>query len=255
MAKLPVSIHYGDVHFPHESQAALSLLEQIIVDVKPEVIANHGDMLDCYNISTFSKDPQHATTLGDEIAMATAHLAKISRLAPRARRLLFKGNHEDRLGRTIAQLSAKPEALALLRLPSVAKTLTWPELLQTKKLGWEWHDKRYVLYDRLVLKHGSKVSKWSAYTAKSEWEKYAKSGISGHTHRRGVFEHRDHNGVHGWWEHGCMCDLEPEYADEPDWQQGFLVVTWSNDRQHFGVEEVRIHDGVALFRGKTYEAK
>jgi hypothetical protein len=31
-------------------------------------------------------------------------------------------------------------------------------------------------------------------------------------------------------------------------------VTWSDDRTQFGVEEVRIHDGEAFFRGKKYSA-
>lgn len=248
------SIHYGDVHFPFESAPGLSLLEQIIADVRPSVIACHGDLLDCYSISRFAKNPQKRISIGEEIELATAHLARISALAPRARRLFFQGNHEERLARTIAQAAEKPALLELMRLPTVARALSWPELLQLDALGWEFHEKKYVLFDKLVLKHGSKVSKWSAYTARAEWEKYAKSGISGHTHRRGAFEHSDYNGVHGWWEHGCLCDTDPDYVEDPDWQQGFLVVSWSDDRRNFGVEEVRIHDGCAVFRGKLYNA-
>jgi hypothetical protein len=254
MAKHDVSVHYGDVHFPFQDDTALALLEQIVEDVKPSTIVNHGDTLDCYQISRFAKNPAQRVSIGDEIEMATTHFARLNRLAPKARKLFLQGNHEDRLGRTIASLATRPEALELLRLPSVAKALTWPELLQLEDLGWEWHERRTELNGKLILKHGSRVNKWSAYTARSEYEKYGKSGISGHTHRRGVFEHRDHNGVHGWWEHGCLCDLDPDYADEPDWQQGFLVVTWSACKTVFGVEEVRIHEGVAMFRGEIYEA-
>lgn len=255
MSKLYTSLHYGDVHFPFQDEDALSLLYQITQAIKPDLIACHGDLLDCYGISSFNKSLTHRQTPADEIALAKSHLREMKRLAPKARCLLFEGNHEDRLGRTISSLATRPEALALLGLPSVSSALSWPSLLDLSTLGWEWHDKRYVLFDRMILKHGSKVSKWSAYTARSEWEKYAKSGISGHTHRRGVFEHRDHNGVHGWWEHGCLCNLDPDYVEDPDWQSGFLIVTWSEDRKSFGVEEIRIHDGSTIFRGKTYHAQ
>lgn len=251
--KLFTSIHYGDVHFPFEDASALSILEQIIAFTRPDLVACHGDLVDAYPISSFAKSLKYHS-LGDEIALAKSHLKRIRKLAPKARLMLFEGNHEDRLSRTISSMASKPEALAILGLPSVSEALSWPSLLNLREMGWEWHDKRYVLFDKMILKHGTKVSKWSAYTARSEWEKYAKSGISGHTHRRGVFEHRDHNGVHGWWEHGCLCELNPDYVEDPDWQQGFLVVTWSEDRKNFAVEEVRIHDGTTVFRGKVFEA-
>jgi len=121
-------------------------------------------------------------------------------------------------------------------------------------LGWEVHPypDHLVLWNRLLCCHGSTVRKWSGYSAKAEHERYGKSGMSGHTHRRGVFEHRDYNGNHAWWELGMLGSIHSRYVVYPDWQQGFAVVTWSADHTTFGVEEVRIHDGTAIFRGKEY---
>ena len=255
MGKLFTSLHYGDVHFPFQDDSALSLLYQITGAIKPDLVACHGDLLDCYSISSFAKDLHLRPSLGREIEMATDHFALLNRLAPRARKLFIKGNHEDRLEREIKRMATKPEALEILRLPQVSESLTWPSILGLGKLGWEYHEKRTILFDKLILKHGDVVRKFSGYTAKAECEKYRKGGISGHTHRRGVFEHTDWNGVHGWWEHGCLCDLNPEYTEDPNWQSGFLVVTWSDDRSAYAVEEVRIHDGVTIFRGRTYTAQ
>lgn len=255
MAKPYTSIHYGDVHFPYQDDDALDLLYQIVAAVKPDLIACHGDLLDCYSISKYDKDIYKRPTLGSEIELAVTHFGRLNRLAPKARKLFFKGNHEDRLQRELRRLAARPEALEIFRLPSVEHALTWPALLNLDALGWEYHDRRYNLFDRLLLKHGNVVRKWSAYSAKEEHGRYNKSGISGHTHRRGVFEHTDWNGVHAWWEHGCLCGLEPDYVEDPNWQQGFLVVTWSDDRESFGVEEVRIHDGKTAFRGRFYVAQ
>lgn len=107
-----------------------------------------------------------------------------------------------------------------------------------------------VLFDRLILTHGEVVRSGSGESAKAEYRKYGKSGMSGHTHRRGVYEHRDYNGFHAWWELGCLCLIRDDYTTFPDWQQGFAVVTWSDDRSEFAVEEIRIHEGKAWFRGR-----
>lgn len=255
MPKAYTSLHYGDVHFPYQDDRALDLLYQIVADLKPDLVACHGDLLDCYSISKYEKRFGHRPPLHEEIAIAKSHFSQVGRLAPKARKLFFKGNHEERLHAEIRRMASRPEALEILRLPTVETALTWPALLDLDRLGWEYHDRRYNLFDRMVLKHGNVVRKWSAYSAKEEHGKYSKSGISGHTHRRGVFEHTDWNGVHAWWEHGCLCDLTPEYVEDPNWQQGFLVVTWSDDKQSFGVEEVRIHDGETFFRGKLYTSR
>lgn len=248
------SIHYSDTHFPYQSDQTLSILYQIVRDLQPDVIVDHGDLVDCYSISKYEKDPKNRVSLQEEIDQAARHLGILSALAPNARKKLLMGNHEDRLRRLLWSIAERQEAHQVLNLRVVQETLTWPVLLGLDAMGWEYHEKRIVFGKRMVLKHGTVVRKWSGYTAKGEYEKYGRCGMSGHTHRRGVFEHRDHNGTHAWWELGCCCDLNPSYMDDPDWQSGFNVVSWSKDRRTFGVEEVRIHKGVTFFRGKVYRA-
>lgn len=250
-----ISFHRTDVHHPYADPAVLSITYQLIRDLQPDLIVDHGDLLDCYAISRYEKDPHNRVSLQDEITMAAHDLATISRLAPRAERWLFGGNHEDRLRRLLWSMAERQEAHQVLSLSRVRETLQWPILLGLEEIGWEWHDSKRTLFDKLILKHGSVVRRHAAYTAKGEYEKYGKSGMSGHTHRRGVYEHRDLHGHHAWWELGCSCLLDPEYVDDPDWAQGLAVVTWSEDRQHFGVEEIRIHNGVAMFRGRLYTAE
>lgn len=247
------SVHYGDVHFPFQDDAALDVLYAIVRDLQPDLIACHGDLLDCYSISRYEKDPKHRPSLQDEMRQAAEHLGLLTSLAPNAERKFFLGNHEDRLRRIIWDLAKDVPAAQLLTLPNVWESLSWEKLLGAEQLGWKVHESKEVLFGKLILKHGSVVRKWSAFSAKGEYEKYGKSGISGHTHRRGVFEHRDHNGAHAWWEHGCLCNTDPDYCEDPDWQSGFLVVSWTEDRKNFGVEEVRIHEGRAFFRGRMYD--
>lgn len=246
------SVHYSDVHFPFHSDEALQILYAVTQDVAPGLIVDHGDTLDCYQISKYEKNPAHRVSLQDEIELAAAHFGRLTAIAPDARKLWLIGNHEDRLRRILWDMARDLPARQVLNLPGLTEALRWENLLGLRDMGWEVSDERVVLYDKLIAKHGNFVRKWSGYSARAEYERYGKSGMSGHTHRRGVFEHRDYNGFHAWWELGCMCDLDPDYTTDPDWQNGFAVVTWNEDRTLFSVEEVRIHDGQAMFRGKQY---
>jgi hypothetical protein len=250
-----VSFHRTDVHHPYSDPAVLSITYQLIRDLQPDLVVDHGDLLDCYAISRYEKDPHNRVSLQDEITMAALDLATITRLSPHSERWLLGGNHEDRLRRLLWSMAERQEAHQVLSLTRVRDTLQWPVLLDLAAIGWQWFESKQLLFDKLVVKHGSVVRKHGAYTAKGEYEKYGRSGMSGHTHRRGVYEHRDHNGHHAWWEIGCSCLLDPEYVDDPDWAQGLNVVTWSEDRKHYGVEEIRIHNGVAMFRGRMYVAE
>jgi hypothetical protein len=247
-----VCVHYGDVHFPFQDDAALNVLYQVTADLCPDEVNCHGDLADCYSISKYEKDPQHRIELQDELRQVAEHLGIMAAISPFAKRRWLLGNHEDRLRRLIWDLAQSLPAQQLVRLPNVWEQLEWGRLVGADSAGWEIHTGKVVQFDKLVLKHGDVVRQQSAYSARAELERYQKSGISGHTHRRGVYEKRDLNGAHAWWEHGCLCDLNPSYVSDPNWQQGFLVVTWSADRSSYGVEEVRIHDGTAIFRGKTY---
>lgn len=248
------TLHYGDVHFPFEDQKALEILYAITRDVQPEMVVCHGDLLDCYEISRYEKNPKHRGSLQHEIEQASKHLATMTALSPNAERWYFQGNHEDRLRRLIWDMASGLPESQIMNLPSVTAALEWPTLLGLDAIGWQWKEKRETLFDKIILKHGNVVRKWSAFTAKGEWEKYGRSGISGHTHRLGAFFHRDANGAQAWWEHGCLCNTNPEYVDDPDWQNGLAVVTWSEDRTRFAVELVFIQDGTAFFRGKMYRA-
>jgi hypothetical protein len=68
----------------------------------------------------------------------------------------------------------------------------------------------------------------------------------------GTYYHTDYNGPHVWVELGLMGRIREDYVSHANWQQGFAVVTWSEDRKRFGIEHINIHEGKAMFRGKQY---
>lgn len=252
-----VSVHFGDEHFPHHDERAINLLYQVLDYVNPGFVCAHGDVLDCETIGRWPQDPMNKVGLQEEVVMGANHLGIVEALSPNAELVFLEGNHEDRLRKAIWQLSENRIAGQILKMPQVQEILTWKSLLGLQN----WHTvsytgaggpNHYLLFDRMILKHGDTVRPHSGASAKAEYTKYNKGGMSGHTHRRGSYEHRDFNGTHAWFEIGLLGSIREAYVAHADWQQGINVVSWSADRKQYGVEEVRIHHGVAYFRGKRF---
>lgn len=118
--------------------------------------------------------------------------------------------------------------------------LKLPNLLGLQEFDIEYADKYYKL-GSLKITHGSIVRKFSGYTAHAEMDKNDCSGISGHTHRLGAFYKKTPSRYLAWFEGGCLCDINPEYVDNPDWQQGFI--NGAIDKDSFTVEIVPILEG------------
>jgi hypothetical protein len=213
-------------------------------------------MLDCYKISRFTKSRDHILSTQDEIDGARTILHHISQLAPAAEKYLLEGNHEARLGVLLDSLPGT--ASELIQLRDIRAAATWPALLGLKEIGWDFvptkgQAHRGIL-PKLITKHGTVVRKWSGASAKGEWERYGKSGLSGHVHRVGQFYTSDSNGNHVWTECGCTCQLKPEYTEDPNWAHACVLVHFTPNGERFSVEPVYIEDGRALWKSTEYRA-
>ena len=192
--------------------------------------------------------------------MGAEHLGIIHALTPNAEHGWQEGNHEDNLRRQIWKAMENRVLGEMLSLPGIKEVLEWGNLLGITDLGWETltytgagGENHKLLFDKLILKHGDKTGPAAGSAATRERQMYHKSGLSGHTHRQAYVPRRDYSSTNGWWEIGLLGRIHSNYTAHADWQQGFAVVTWSADRERFGVELVSIHDGVAYFRGKRFE--
>lgn len=237
-----------DTHFPFQDDKAVEAALDIAKDLQPHAIVHLGDLVDCWQISDYDRDPSRVDDLRDNIQQARDFLADVHKVAPKAELTLLEGNHEDRLRRAIWRATGPMREV--VKLPEFKTAVSWPKLFKLEQLGWS----RFVpiaqqshanVLPKIITKHGTAVRKWSSYTAKEEQLKYGMSGVSGHTHRLGAFYHRDYNGRSVWIECGCICSLNPamEYCDDPDWQQGVVVLRWSGDRKVLGEQIVGIRDG------------
>lgn len=220
----------SDIHYPYHDAKAIKCVLDFIQDKEIDTIILNGDILDFYDVSSFDKDPDRVNSLQKEIDMSTKFFKKLRTIKPDARILFIKGNHEYRLER---YLKKHPELYSL-------DALKLPNLLDLKKYNIEYSDKGIKLGNLKII-HGDMVRKFSGYTARGELEKHDSSGVSSHTHRGGVYYYRTPERHLAWFESFCLCDLNPEYINEPNWQQGFLYGYVEKDS--FAVTPMPIVDG------------
>jgi hypothetical protein len=122
------------------------------------------------------------------------------------------------------------------------------------------HAIEYVPQDQMIelgclrVLHGHLISAHSGMTARKHFERHGTSVLVGHSHRLGAFYKTDRAGTHGAWECGCLCGMDAEYENFPNWQQGWAVVTVFPSRL-FTVDLVPVIDGkFVVYGGKEWKA-
>lgn len=256
-----ISLHWSDTHFPFHDPSAVSCLYAIANDIWPSQLVMQGDLIDLWQISNH-RPPLETKLKADQIDIQNGlnqsmeHLATMRTLAQAdCKRTILFGNHEDRFDRLLADMQLNPKMMALMRIPKIQEILNLDYILGLSDEGWSVHSylegDRYLLHDRLLCIHGYRSN---VYSSKSHLQDYGKSVIFGHSHRIQSWTSRDLRGTDAAWNMGCLCDLNPHWRSRPNWHQGFAVVVWKeiDGRWYFSVEQVRIHEGVAIFRDKTY---
>lgn len=256
-----VSLHWSDIHFPFQDPAAVSCLYAVAEDVRPTSLVMQGDLLDLWQISNHrppleTKLNPNQVDLQVGIDMAVEHLGVMSTLAqPGSDKVYLYGNHEDRFERFLADMQANTKLLSLMRIPKIQEALSLDYLLGIEESGWSFHhyleNSNFLLHDRLLCIHGYRSN---LYSAKAHLQDFGKSVLFGHSHRIQNWTSRDLRGTDAAWNIGCLCDLNPHWRSRPNWHQGFAVVVWKEvaGEWYFSVEQVRIHEGVAIFRDKIY---
>lgn len=242
---IELSVFLNDLHCPYNDVKTERMVIRFIKDIQPSHVFLNGDMIDFYQISKFDKDPNRTLQLQDDIDELLHFLESLREAIPEAKIVYTEGNHEHRLHR---YLCAHPELFNL-------KVLQPDKLLGLGQFDVEWvpQDKTYV-HHGFVITHGDVVRKHSGYSAKGMYEKYGTSGISGHTHRVGIYRHRNFASDHMWVENGCLCELEPDYVvGTVDWQQAISVGQFIEGEKRFQIDQLQIIKHKMLYRGVLYE--
>lgn len=234
----------GDFHYPFHDPATVKVMEAVLKDKQPDFLIYNGDLCDFYQVSVFAKDPARQADLQKDLNMVKAMFARHNKLLPNTTKIMIGGTHEHRFEKFMWSKAMELSSLSCL---------TIPELYELSK-----HNITYIPFEQgllinrifLVL-HGDIASIHSGYTAKRMYEKHGGCGLCNHTHRGGSFYKRDRFGTWGWFENFCLCSLDPDWIKNPNWQQGFSFVYFT-DHARFWVEPVPVVDNNLLYHGKVY---
>lgn len=136
-----VELACGDLHFPYQDDAAISAMISYAKNENVNIITINGDLLDCYQISSFTKNPLRSKRLFDEIAQVKKWLHNLRELFPSARIIFKQGNHEKRIEKYI--LDKAPALAELLDTFLIDKLelskLNIEYIIEPFKIGNLWH--------------------------------------------------------------------------------------------------------------------
>lgn len=216
----------SDVHIPGQDDALMDVWLDRLASFDWDGVDIIGDVIDCYALSRFDKNPRRKFTIQDEIDIARSFLERMREAAgPKCDIRYTEGNHEARLTRVLWS-TAKP--FAHLRNMNI------PGLMGLKDLNIKYYspERPYRIGD-LWYMHGdlARKSNWSmthgGTGAAACVKRVSGSVMMGHTHQMGLACFRNWHGLVEGYECGCMCNFDQEYiVGFPQWQQGWCEVTF-----------------------------
>lgn len=252
----------SDLQIPFEDGVALDQALQVLHSVRPDMVVLNGDIVDCYAESAFLKS---AVLADASIPETHQRVRKLLECLSAPQVIWMGGNHEERWRKVL--WSNTPTGLYLLKKHQAASgreidlvdpVRSFARLFHMDEYGvtyYPYSHRLYVAEGNLVITHGRYVSRHSGYSAKRTFEWLGRSCIIGHTHRQGTYRITQDGVERGAWENGCLCQLEPEYADAPNWQQGFSIVKINGPEFHVVQVPIVRRDGkpVAIYSGGEWD--
>jgi hypothetical protein len=258
-----IAVVIGDLHFGAEDQNTINIFFETVRELRPEKVILNGDTMDMFALSKYPKDPRKIIDIENEKDRYHEFLKILHDITEPwgAEILETNANHsgngkEGRLWRYISQ-----------NIPALASMKRVQEILSYENIFFPQEDWcRIKLVDQVVLPtnfivmHGTVVRKMGGQSARGEFEKIYASTLTNHTHRFGmtpqtfpaIGDRKAHLFMN--YENACACDLNPEYVQLPNWQNGFSVVRYTNDL--VAVDPVIVHTDKAIVHslGKTIYA-
>lgn len=229
----------SDIHFPYYDKEALNAAINYLRKWKPDCILLNGDIIDCYALSKWEKDPRKRP-FSYELKMLTGFLTQLNYIFPNARKVYKIGNHGERY-----------EKLILQRVPEFVdmEMFTFEAVIKAKDLGVEVvKRKRVIKAGKLNIIHGHELPHGLAAPvnpARGFFLKTKANVLGGHHHQTSDHSESDLNGnIIGAWSTGCLCELHPDYAPINKWNHGFATV--ENYGTDFKVTNLRIIKGKVM---------
>ena len=219
------SLIMADMHIPYHDRDAIDIAIQYGIDAKCDTVILNGDIMDCYGLSRFVKDPR-CRDMAEENEATRHFLMSLRQNAfPDAKIIYKEGNHEDRLPR-YGQTQA-PELYAADMIKTV------DEALELDRIGIKWVSGKIPMYlSHLNIMHGHEYGGRSGgvFPARSMYLKTQECCLCGNWHRTSQYNAKTiRDRLISSWTVGCLCDQHPEYMPVNDWNLGFAVIERDDD--------------------------
>lgn len=235
-----------DLHADKHDPKFISIVTQLIKNLRPQYVIQLGDAMDFSTISTYLTSADSKDCVMKDIDAYNKILDQWQSVMPKGSTFhQLEGNHcaraEKMLARNCRQMHQlfKPvhEMLRLKERSKSGKKFIWHPLSNWKSC--KIHD--------VVFHHGTYFDK---NIATSNLQRYGVKFIQGHSHR---YAHASDGKV---WSvslgHGSIADKTNHIHAPNTWQQAIGVVTFIKGKGHF--EPMLINNGEGVFRGKLYKA-
>ena len=231
----------GDWHVPFHDERAMEIALRFAVDNRCDHLYLNGDLLDAYQLSRWTKDPNERST-DKEIAMLAQLLAEVQSYFP-GRKVYKIGNHEERIEAYLFTNAPRMIGISKWRLCDALKS----------ELGlddsWEFvPSKRLVtLGKHLNVYHGHELPRGltnPVSVGRGVWLRTKSHGVTSHWHSVSTHVETDARKKKAWtcFSLGCLCDLHPSYAPVNGWSHGVAYVDLDS-AGNFCESNHRIHDG------------
>lgn len=264
----------GDLEATHD-EAAIAVALKVLKAANPTKVVLVGDNLDLPEFGKYRLSPAYAFTTQATIDRATLLAAQLRQAAPNADIHWLAGNHEERLPNYILDNAKAAFGLRRGNTPD-----SWPVLSVPYLCRFDDHHITYVpgypagsvwITEKLRVIHGDKVASGGS-TAHKYLNSEKTSVIYGHIHRREWAERtrEDHDGPRTILAAtpGCLARIDGAVPStkggidldgrplirHEDWQQGLAVIPHNPATGEFVYEQIAIHQGWAMWRGKHYRA-
>lgn len=230
-----IELAMGDLHFPFQDSAAISAMLDYAADEGVDTITINGDLLDFYQISSFSPNPVRGKRIFDEIKQARDWLAELRERFPLAEIIFKQGNHEFRLERYICDKA--PQLAEMLDTLLVDK-------LEMTKLGIQYMTDPYRI-GQLWHLHGHEKPGGSynpEYITNVIMQYVYDHFIVFHYHRS---QDKHFKRLGDRWLKGTAVGYlasSLDYAQMNKWNQGFAIIRYREDGE-FEIENKSIIKG------------
>lgn len=231
----------SDIHIPFHNREALYLALTWVKQFEPDCILLNGDIIDCYQLSNFQKDPDERS-FADELKELHNFLDDLK--SQFDCKVIYKmGNHEERFERFMID---KGKDIRKVEDIDGKEILSWESITHAKKYGHEIvTNKRIIKAGKLNIVHGHEFGK-SIFSpvnpARGFYLRAKCSVIGGHYHQTSEHIEKDLNdSVSGAWSTGALCDMHPAYMPLNRWNLGFACVEIEDN--NFTVHNKKIMNG------------